>query len=133
MKTWWLVLMSRSSRDSATTGLGNSGYQSAGLRFDVRISERPARSVISSYRSSAWAAVSSRMPKSSSYSDVGVTGLIPIRGLSRLLMWPCGAGRGGGRDGGGRGADRIGIIPLAAVAVAVSLALPEHGAPAREA
>ena len=30
MKTWWLVLMSRSSRDSATTGLGNSGYQSTG-------------------------------------------------------------------------------------------------------
>ena len=28
MKTWWLVLMSRSRRDSATTGLGNSGYQS---------------------------------------------------------------------------------------------------------
>jgi integrase len=30
MSTTWLVLMSRSSRDSATTGLGNSGYQSAG-------------------------------------------------------------------------------------------------------
>ena len=37
MKTWWLVLMSRSRRDSATTGLGNSGYQSAGARLDVRI------------------------------------------------------------------------------------------------
>jgi hypothetical protein len=48
MKTWWLVLMSRSSSDSATTGLGNSGYQSAGARLLVRISERPARSVISS-------------------------------------------------------------------------------------
>ena len=34
MKTWWLVLMSRSRRDSATTGLGNSGYQSAGARLD---------------------------------------------------------------------------------------------------
>ena len=41
MKTWWLVLMSRSSRDSATTGLGNSGYQSAGARLEVRI-ERAA-------------------------------------------------------------------------------------------
>jgi len=25
MKIWWLVLMSRSSSDSATTGFGNSG------------------------------------------------------------------------------------------------------------
>ena len=41
MRIWWLVLMSRSSRDSATTGLGNSGYQSAGDRFEVRISDRP--------------------------------------------------------------------------------------------
>ena len=38
MRTWWLVLMSRSSRDSATTGFGNNGYQSIGLRFEVRIS-----------------------------------------------------------------------------------------------
>jgi ribosomal protein L27 len=29
MKTRWLVLMSRSSRDSVTAGLGNSRYQSA--------------------------------------------------------------------------------------------------------
>ena len=28
MSTWWLVLIRRSSSDSATTGLGNSGYQS---------------------------------------------------------------------------------------------------------
>ena len=33
--------MSRSSRDSATTGLGNSGYQSAGARLLVRISGFP--------------------------------------------------------------------------------------------
>ena len=33
--------MSRSSSDSATTGFGNSGYQSAGDRFDVAISDRP--------------------------------------------------------------------------------------------
>ena len=26
MKTWWLVLISLSSKDSATTGFGNSGY-----------------------------------------------------------------------------------------------------------
>src|SRR6266851_4428683 len=65
VRAWWLVLMSRSRRDSATTGLGNSGYQSAGARLDVRIMDFPARSVISSYRSSAWAAVSSRMAKSS--------------------------------------------------------------------
>ena len=32
MKTWWLVLMSRSSRDSATTGLGNSGSIPVGGR-----------------------------------------------------------------------------------------------------
>ena len=42
MKTWWLLLMSRSRRDSATTGLGNSGYQSAGARLLVRISDFPA-------------------------------------------------------------------------------------------
>jgi hypothetical protein len=30
MSTWWLVLMRRSSSDSATTGLWNSGYQSLG-------------------------------------------------------------------------------------------------------
>jgi hypothetical protein len=48
MKTWWLVLMSRSSRDSATTGLGNSGYQSAGALFEVSISDLPARSLVSS-------------------------------------------------------------------------------------
>ena len=30
MRTWWLVLISRSRSDSATTGLGNSGYQSIG-------------------------------------------------------------------------------------------------------
>ena len=30
MTSWWLLLISRSSRDSATTGLGNSGYQSTG-------------------------------------------------------------------------------------------------------
>ena len=28
MNSWWLLLISRSSKDSATTGLGNSGYQS---------------------------------------------------------------------------------------------------------
>src|SRR6267154_725976 len=65
MKTWWLLLMSRSRRDSATTGLGNSGYQSAGARLDVRTSDFPALSVMSSYRSSAWAAVSSLIAKSS--------------------------------------------------------------------
>jgi hypothetical protein len=50
MKTWWLVLMSRSSSDSATTGSGNSGSQSGGLRFEVVISDRPAwaRSLMSS-------------------------------------------------------------------------------------
>ena len=41
MKTWWLVLMSRSSRDSATTGLGNSGYQSTGDRLRGE-DQRPA-------------------------------------------------------------------------------------------
>jgi hypothetical protein len=30
MRIWWLVLISRSSSDSATTGFGNSGYQSTG-------------------------------------------------------------------------------------------------------
>ena len=30
MRIWWLVLMSRSRSDSATTGFGNSGYQSTG-------------------------------------------------------------------------------------------------------
>lgn len=41
MKTWWLVLMSRSSSDSATTGFGNSGYQSGGVAVGGR-DQRPA-------------------------------------------------------------------------------------------
>jgi hypothetical protein len=40
MRIWWLVLISRSSRDSATIGLGKSGYQSVGGRLLVRISGR---------------------------------------------------------------------------------------------
>ena len=40
MSTWWLVLMSRSRRGSATTELGNSGYQSTGERLEVRIARR---------------------------------------------------------------------------------------------
>ena len=39
------MLISRSSRDSATTGLGNSGYQSTGERFEVKIREQPVREV----------------------------------------------------------------------------------------
>ena len=35
MAMWWAVLMSRSRIDSATTGFGNSGYQSSGDRFEV--------------------------------------------------------------------------------------------------
>ena len=64
--------------DSPTTGLGNSGYQSAGLRFEVRISDRPgwqARSDSSSYRSSAWAAANSRIAKSSQISNVTLASL----------------------------------------------------------
>src|SRR6266498_3125376 len=60
--------MTRSRIDSPTTALGNSGYQSAGERFDVRISDRPgrpSRSHSSSYRSSAWVGVNSRIAKSS--------------------------------------------------------------------
>ena len=51
MKTWWLVLMSRSSRDSATTGLGNSGYQSTGGRPVGGEDQRAAGA-----RLAAWAA-----------------------------------------------------------------------------
>jgi len=60
MKTWWLVLMSRSSRDSAT-GLGNSATSPTGDLFEVRISDlparpaRPARPVSSSYTVVPWA------------------------------------------------------------------------------
>src|SRR5712692_7462490 len=71
MKTWWLLLMTRSRSDSAMTGLGNSGYQSCGALLEVKISEAPARSVISSYRSSAWAGVSSRIAKSSRIRTAG--------------------------------------------------------------
>ena len=39
MTIWWLVLMSLSRRDSATTGLGNRVYQSRGDRFEVVISD----------------------------------------------------------------------------------------------
>jgi hypothetical protein len=35
MLIWWALLMSLSRIDSATTGLGKSGYQSSGLRFEV--------------------------------------------------------------------------------------------------
>ncbi|MFD8609733.1 hypothetical protein [Streptomyces sp. NPDC059631] len=40
MMTWWLVSMSRSRSDLATTGLGKSGYQSLGARLLVMISCR---------------------------------------------------------------------------------------------
>jgi hypothetical protein len=40
MMTWWLVLISRSSSDSATTGL-ERGYQSLGARLLVMIRDRP--------------------------------------------------------------------------------------------
>src|SRR6266566_881338 len=94
MKTWWLLLMTRSRRDSATTGLGNNGYQSCGALLEVKISEAPARSVISSYRSSAWAGVSSRIAKSSRISTAG-----RASSPSRLLLEPGPAQPAG--DGGG--------------------------------
>jgi hypothetical protein len=37
MKTWRLVLMTRTRRDSATTGLRTGGYQSAGARLLVQM------------------------------------------------------------------------------------------------
>jgi hypothetical protein len=40
MNTWWLVLISLSRSDSATTGFGNSGYQSWGARLAVIAIER---------------------------------------------------------------------------------------------
>jgi hypothetical protein len=48
MKIWWLLLINRSRSDSATTGLGNSGYQSTGDLLEVRITDLPARSLMSS-------------------------------------------------------------------------------------
>jgi hypothetical protein len=46
IRTCWLLLMSRSSRDSATAGLGNSGLWLTGvLLLKGRISDRSARSV----------------------------------------------------------------------------------------
>jgi hypothetical protein len=71
MKTWWLVLKSRSSRDSAAAGW-EQRYQSDGDLFEERVSDlpgRPARSASSLYRSSAWAEVNSRIAKSSTYPD----------------------------------------------------------------
>jgi len=53
MMTWRLVLISRSRRDSATTGLGKSGYRSLGALLLVMIRDRPCRSETSSKRSSA--------------------------------------------------------------------------------
>lgn len=46
MMTWWLVLMSRSRRDSdsATTGAVKRGYQSLGALLLVMISDRPCHS-----------------------------------------------------------------------------------------
>src|SRR5450755_147560 len=102
MATWWLLLMTRSSRDSATTGLGNSGYQSCGDRFEVRISDFPVRSLISSYRSSAWAAVSSRIAKSSSMRTAGRAS--SARRLCQVWSaWPparCGEGAAGFEEAG---------------------------------
>src|ERR1039457_4208209 len=94
MNTWWLLLMSRSRRDSATTGLGNSGYQSAGARVDVRISDFPALSVMSSYRSSAWAAVSSRMAKSSRSRTAGRVSSASRRSPVRAACPPARGGAG---------------------------------------
>src|SRR6266705_410041 len=79
--------MTRSRRDSATTGLGNNGYQSCGALLEVKISEAPARSVISSYRSSAWAGVSSRIAKSSRISTAGRASS-PSRLCQVLSAWP---------------------------------------------
>ncbi|MGC9537501.1 hypothetical protein ACP4J3_11370 [Streptomyces sp. UG1] len=38
MMTWWLALISRSSSDSATTGVGKSGYQSPLRRHLLELS-----------------------------------------------------------------------------------------------
>ena len=48
MWRWLAELMTRSKMDSATTGLGNSEYQSEAARFAVMIRLLPARSVTSS-------------------------------------------------------------------------------------
>jgi hypothetical protein len=47
MATWCAVFAILSRMDWATTGLGTSGDQSAGARFEVKMIRRPARSVIS--------------------------------------------------------------------------------------
>lgn len=48
MMTCWLVLISRSRSDSATTGLGKSGNRSPGARLLVMIRDLPCRSLTSS-------------------------------------------------------------------------------------
>jgi hypothetical protein len=48
MAMWCALLTSRSRMDSATTGLGNSGYQSAAARLAVMMIDRRSRSVTSS-------------------------------------------------------------------------------------
>src|SRR6266508_2084761 len=66
MSTWWAQLTRRSRTPSATTGLGNSPYQSVGARLLVRIMEPVLwRSLTSSKKSSPAWGVNSRRPKSS--------------------------------------------------------------------
>jgi hypothetical protein len=48
MWMWCAPLTTRSRIDSATTGFGNSEYQSSAERFAVMIRLRPALSLISS-------------------------------------------------------------------------------------
>ena len=48
MCTWWAEFTMRSRIDSATTGLGNSEYQSGAWRLAVKTAGLPARSVTSS-------------------------------------------------------------------------------------
>lgn len=63
---WWELLMSRSRALSASTGLGKSGYQSRGARFEAIIMDAlRCRSSTSSTTSSACWGVSGFMQKSS--------------------------------------------------------------------
>src|SRR5258708_4123941 len=121
MKTWWLGLMTRSRRGSATTGVGNSGYQSCGALFEVRVSERPGRSVMSSERASACAAASSRMAKAARNMTGGrgelAEGFGPgVVGVAAGQVGQGAAGReepGGGAVPDGQVAEGLGGVALA--------------------
>ena len=73
--------------DSATTGFWNRGYQFAGALFAGVDRGAPGALGDELVEVIGLGVGDIRTPKSSSNSDIGVTGLIPTPGLSRCRVW----------------------------------------------